>query len=108
MVKKMDILKKKKIGFIIAIAFIILFTGAVMVMNRHIVRKNLRPEGGTKFAKAVVKEVLSSQTEEVEEGEVEIGQVVAQIDKVESAAEIVGRIVNDYETVRQRMVGLKI
>ena len=45
---------------------------------------------------------------EVEEGEVEIGQVVAQIDKVESAAEIVGRIVNDYETVRQRMAGLKI
>ena len=45
---------------------------------------------------------------EVEEGEVEIGQVVAQIDKVESAAEIVGRIVNDYETVRQRMAGLKM
>lgn len=72
----MDILKKKKIGFVIAIAFIILFAGAVMVMNRHIDRKNLRPEGGTKFAKAVVKEVLSSQTEEMQEGEVQGNQEV--------------------------------
>lgn len=45
---------------------------------------------------------------DVEEGEVEIGQVVAQIDRVESVAEIIGRIVNDYETARQRLEELKI
>ena len=53
----------KRIYFVIYAIFLLVFIGGMFYFNRIIERTDLRPTGGTKFAKAVVEEVLESNVE---------------------------------------------
>lgn len=67
MVKKIQ--QKKRMLILLEITFLIAFIGILFWINRGIERADLRPTGGTKFAKAVVEEVLESNVHISETGE---------------------------------------
>ncbi|MEE1195264.1 MAG: YibE/F family protein [Lachnospiraceae bacterium] len=61
--------ERKKILFLACAVFMVLFVGILISFNRGIERTDLRPTGGTKFARAVVEEVLESNNDISENGE---------------------------------------
>lgn len=69
--------KNKKIWTIGSlIVFLIIFAGGLILFNSGIQKAPLRPTGGTEFAKATVLEVLSDDTAQSEEGELQGNQLV--------------------------------
>ena len=66
---KDKIQKQKRIGFLICALLIVTFIGGMIYFNGTIKREDLRPTGGTKFAKAVIEEVLESNVNISETGE---------------------------------------
>ena len=67
---------KRTLTIGILIVFLIVFTGGLLWFNSGIQKTPLRPMGGTEFAKATVLEVLSSDTAQSEEGELQGNQLV--------------------------------
>lgn len=67
--------KNQKLGFFLAV-FLAAFAGCLLWMNMEIERTPLRPDGGNVFARAVVTEVLSSDVNISEEGEMQGNQKV--------------------------------
>lgn len=61
--------KRNQILFLAAAVLMVVFVGALITFNARIERQDLRPTGGTKFAKAVVEEVLESNNDISENGE---------------------------------------
>lgn len=66
---KNKIQDKKRILFMIFAAIMMFFLGGMIYFNGTIERQDLRPTGGTKFARAVVEEVLESNVNISESGE---------------------------------------
>ena len=69
-------LKNKKIVVCLWILFMIIFTGIVVWCNGRIQKTPLRPTNGAVFAKATVEEILSSDINLSEDGEMEGSQQV--------------------------------
>ena len=71
------LIKYKNRIYIAAIAaFIIIFSWAVILLNGSIEKRELRPSGGNTFAKAKVIDVIESNVNVSEEGEMQGNQVV--------------------------------
>lgn len=60
---------KKKLIFLVFAVVVVAITGSLIMYSKNITRQDLRPTGGTKFAKAVVLEVLESNIDISENGE---------------------------------------
>lgn len=80
---------KKRVSFLIFAVLIVVLVGGMIYFSGMIERQDLRPTGGTKFAKAVVEEVLESNVDISESGEFSGNQKVKiQITSGEFSGEV--------------------
>lgn len=66
----------KKIGYFILAVLFVVFAGILIFINGKVEKTPLRPTGGNTFAKAEVLEIISDNTSQTEEGELEGNQIV--------------------------------